>query len=295
MVIGIDKGSTYTKSSKGIILKSTVRPYYDNEVNLNNEMNIVEIFREKFVVGGIGNYSTDLMKAQHEDTRILTYTAIAKSLDEEYIKTSVILGLPIGLYSKQKSKMKELFKLKELVDIKINGKKKYIVIDNLEVFPEAAGAFYNQEDEKDGLIIDIGGLSVDTALFKDKKLIKYSTYSMGIMKLYSKIANDINSEFDLSLMEWDIEDILKDGLYIYGKKEPVRSEELISAHVKAIIERLKLEYDLKAINNIFVTGGGGIMCYNYLKPYMPQSRLMDKSQTSNVYGFEKIGQALFKQ
>lgn len=55
------------------------------------------------------------------------------------------------------------------------------------------------------------------------------------MKLYSKIANDINSKYDLSLTEWNVEDILKNGLFIYGKETDIGEEELTTAHVKAII------------------------------------------------------------
>ncbi|MGF7056831.1 hypothetical protein [Brassicibacter mesophilus] len=40
MTIGINKGSTYTKTSKGAILKSTVRSYNDSEMNLNNDKKI---------------------------------------------------------------------------------------------------------------------------------------------------------------------------------------------------------------------------------------------------------------
>ncbi|MTI67438.1 MAG: ParM/StbA family protein [Firmicutes bacterium] len=298
MILGIDKGSTYTKSSKGIILKSTVRRCYENEIDLNNDNTVVDLFNNKYIVGNTGNYATDLMKAKHNNTKILVYTAIAESFKEDYIKTKVILGLPIGLYSRNKEQMKKLFikdpKDKELVEITVNNEKKYILIDQVEVFPEAAGAFYTQ-DEKNGLVIDIGGLSVDIALFKKGKLSKYSTYSMGTMKLFSKIANSLNSEYDLSLTEWDIRDVLKDGLYIYGKRVDLNIEGEILAHVRQIVERLKLEYDLKMINNVFFTGGGSMMCFDYFKKYIPQGKLMDKSQFNNVKGFEKIGQALFKE
>lgn len=40
LTIGINKGSTYTKTSKGAILKSTVRSYNDSEMNLNNDKKI---------------------------------------------------------------------------------------------------------------------------------------------------------------------------------------------------------------------------------------------------------------
>lgn len=290
MIIGIDKGTTYTKDNNGNIIQSTTREVSD-EILLEGNL-IVEFEEKKYIVGEKGNYSTDLSKAEHSNTRLLAYTIIGLGNSSNYIKTNVVLGLPIGLYSRNKDKMKNLFN-GVTEEITINGSKKYIQVTGIEVFPEAAGSFYSQ-DKESALIIDLGGLSIDTALFEKSKLVKYSTYSMGTMKLYNKIANNLNGEYDLSLTEWDIPDILQEGLYIYGEKQKLNIEQLIKEHLLKIIERLKLEYDLKIIRNVLLTGGGSILLGNYIKKYIPQVTMIEPT-FSNARGFYNVGRVIFDE
>lgn len=290
-MIGVDKGTTYTKTDKQLCIRSTIRKFQENDIILNEDKILFEMDGQKWIVGEKGNYSTDLMKSKHLNTKIMVLLTLGMSFPDEYIITDLVTGLPIGLYSTQKQYMKSMFHNTNF-EIKINGKRKNIRIKNAEVFPESAGAFYSQSDYKDALIIDIGGLSIDTALFKDKKLQKYSTYCMGIMKLYSKIANKLNAEHDLSLSEWDIENTIKEGLYIYGKRVDMGVDELIAEHCKEIVERLSLEYDLKSIKNVLITGGPAEWLENYLP--IPQKQIMRQSQYSNAVGYRNIGQVLFR-
>lgn len=289
MILGIDKGTTYTKSSENKIIRSTIRKF-NNDILFDDKLT-VEIFNKKYIIGEKGNYSTDLMKPMHENTKILVYTMIGLSIMQKYVETDLVVGLPIGLYARQKQNMKNLFTNDEIY-MNINGNDKHIKINRIEVFPECAGAFYSQT-EKNALIIDIGGLSIDIGLFENSKLIKYSTYSMGTMKLYSKIANEINSQYDLSLTEWDIPKILNEGLYIYGMNVPIKTEEIIKNHALEIIERLKLEYEIKATKNVLLTGGGSLLLADYLKYDIPQSKLINV-KFANAIGFKKVGEVIFK-
>lgn len=290
MTIGIDKGTTYTKDSEGNIIKSTVKVITD-DILLANKL-LVEMDCRKYIIGEKGNFSTDLMKGNHDNTKILVYTLLALGLkDKEYFNDNVVIGLPIGLYGKNKEILKKQFAGKDKM-ISICGKKKYIRIDKVEVFPEAAGAFYTQP-KPNALVLDFGGLSIDTALFKKSRLQKYSTYSMGTMKLYSKIANKINGDFDLSLTEWDIPGILNKGLKIYGKQQDINISSIINSHILEIVERLKLEYDLKVIDDILLTGGGSILLEEYIKKHIPQAYKIETT-FANAKGFKLVGEQLFK-
>lgn len=292
-MLGVDKGTTYTKTNKGLMIRSTIRAYRENEVLLNDDKILVEYEGSKYIIGEKGNYSTDLMKSQHENTKLLILTAIGLSYPDSVISTNMVTGLPIALYSKQKQQMKDLFKRDATHQITINNQKKYIRFLNIEIFPESAGAFYSQSEYKDALILDIGGLSIDIALFEQQKLIKYSTYSMGIMKLYSKLANHINAQYDLSLTEWDIEKVMKEGLYINGLRVELDTDYLIHEHIEEIMERLKLEYDIKTMKNILMTGGGSYLLHRYLIKHIPHSKLMANSQFSNAIGYANIGKVIF--
>lgn len=291
-MLGFDKGTTYSKLSNEFIIKSTLKEVDDHDVILDNK-NILEYEGHKYIIGETGEYSTDLMKSQHQNTLLLLLASLGLNSKDEYIEEEIVTGLPIGLFSKQKEQMKELFRPGEFHRIKINGKKKIIKIRGIEVFPEGAGAYYSQS-KKDALVIDVGGLSIDTVEFKNGKMGHYSTYSMGIMKLYSKIANKLNSDYDLSLTEWDIEDVLKEGLTIYGNKVDLNLSSIIDSYVKKIVTRLKLEYDLKTVKNVILAGGGSNILGMYLKPYMPQCELIHNAQFANVIGYYNIGKVVFK-
>lgn len=294
MVIGVDRGTTYTKTDKGISIKSTLRKLNVHDI-IDDDVIVTEIDGQRWVVGEAGCYETDLMKSEHFGTRILTLTAIALSYPyDDYITTDLVTGLPIGLYSKQKQSMRNMFQGCS-AELKINGIRKNIKIKNVEVFPEAAGAFYSQTDFEDALIIDIGGISVDTAEFVQKKLKKYSTYAMGTMKLFSKIANRINSEYDISLTEWDIEDILKDGcLYICGQREDLNVADIVMEHTDRIFEKLSLEYDLKSKRNIILTGAPANWFAVYFRRNIPQIQIMKNSKFANAIGYANIGSVVFK-
>lgn len=292
-MIGVDKGTTYTKTDKGLCIRSTIRKYKEDDIILQGDKILLEMNGEKWIVGEKGNYSTDLMKSKHFNTKALILLAIGMSCQDDYIVTDLVTGLPIGLYSTQKEQMKSIFH-NTSHEVKINGVRKSIRIRNAEVFPEGAGAFYSQSDYTDALIIDVGGLSIDIALFVKKKLQKHSTYSMGIMKLYSKIANKLNSEHDLSFTEWDIENVIKEGLYIYGRQVDLGIDDLVIEHTKEIIERLTLEYDIKSIKNVLITGGSAEWISRYFIKDMPQLRLLSSSQFTNAIGYRNIGQVLFR-
>lgn len=293
-MLGIDKGSTYTKTDRKLCTRSTIRKYRENDIVLDDDKIILEMDGQKYIIGEKGSYSTDLMKSQHFNTRALILLTIGLSYpQDEWITTDIVTGLPIGLYSSQKQLMKETFQGTNN-EIKINGKRKNIRIRNAEVFPEAAGAFYSQSEYEDALIIDFGGLSVDMALFKGKKLKKYSTYSMGMMKLYSKLANKVNAEHDLSYTEWDMDELIREGLYIYGKKMDIGINDLVIEHCKEIIERLSLEYDLKSIRNVLLTGGPAEWLEKYLAIDIPQRKVMQQSQFTNAIGYYNIGQVIFR-
>lgn len=140
-MIGIDKGTTYTKTDRRLCIRSTIRKYRENDIILQDDKILLEMDGEKWIVGEKGNYSTDLMKSKHFNTKALILLAIGLTYpNDEYIPTDIVTGLPIGLYSTQKQLMKSMFH-NTSHEIKINGARKSIRIRNAEVFPEAAGPF----------------------------------------------------------------------------------------------------------------------------------------------------------
>ena len=191
--------------------------------------------------------------------------------------------------------MKKLFQYTSN-KITVNNKLYTIDIGRTEIFPEGASSFYHLQDTDEGLIIDIGGLSINTALYtKGKKLIKYSTYRLGILPLYREIANYIGSKYSLTLDEWVVHDILTDGLSINGVKVELDILGIVNNYLRQIIQALEFDYNIPSIQNIFVTGGGGIFLYPYIKKVIPRIQLMNNSRFTNVLTYQLLGEVLFNE
>lgn len=292
MIIGIDRGSAYVKNSNKQQFKSTVKLVSDDIIIDKNQI-LVEYKNSKYIIGEEGNYATDLMKSQNEDTLLLILTMLAQE-PTTFLNIDLITGLPIGLYSNQKQGMKELLQ-NTTHTIIFNNKRKIINIRRCEIFPEGAGVFYSQDQYTNALIIDVGGLSIDVALFENRKLKKYSTYPLGVMKMYNKLANKINGKYDLSLDGWETEQVINNGLTIDGQVANVDSiiNNIKEEHIQNIINRLKLDYDLKMIPNILLAGGGSII-HEELKSHFVQATIIKNSQYANAIGYKSVGKALFQ-
>lgn len=186
-VIAIDKGTAYTKTSKLVSFKSTIREYRSDELNFSQDKIIVEHNNKMYVVGEDGRTNTDLFKSQQEETKLLVLTGIALSNpDIPHQHKHLVTGLPIGRIGYERDDMKNLFQY-TTNKITINEQKYIIDIGKTEIFPEGASSFYYLQDMDECLIIDIGGLSIDTALFdKGKKLEKYSTYRLVLCQCTEK-------------------------------------------------------------------------------------------------------------
>lgn len=296
MLIAVDKGTTYTKTSKQISFKSTIREYQDNELDFSQDKIIVKHNNKQYVIGEEGKTNTDLFKSQQEETKLLILVAIALSNPTEIKQqTDLITGLPIARIGYEKDDMKKLFQYTHN-NIIINERKYNIEINKTEIFPEGASSFYYLQDANNGLIIDIGGLTIDTSLFeKDKILTEYATYRMGVMPLYREIANYIGSKYSLTLNEWSIQDILKNGLSIDGEKVELDVSNIINSYIQKIIQALEFNYNIPAIKNIFLTGGGGIFLYPYIKKTIPRIQLMDNAEFTNVLTYQLLGEVLFNE
>lgn len=295
-IIAVDKGTAYTKTSKLISIKSTIREYHSNELNFSQDKIIVEHLNKKYVVGEHGRTNTNLFKSEQDETKLLVLTAIALSNpNESYQRINLVTGLPIGRIGYERDTMKKLFQYTSNKII-VNNKPHTIDIGLTEIFPEGASSFYHLQNADEGLIIDIGGLSIDTALYtKGKKLTKYSTYRLGILPLYREIANHIGSKYSLTLDEWLVHEILTDGLSIDGVKVDLDISSIVNNYLRQIMQALEFDYNIPSIKNIFITGGGGIFIYPYMNKIIPRIQLMPNARFTNVLTYQLLGEVLFNE
>lgn len=292
MIIAVDKGTAYTKTSELISFKSTIREYRENELNFSQDKIIVKYNNNKYVIGGEGKTNTNIFKSTQEETKLLVLTGIALGLSTDRVKIDLMTGLPIERMGYEGVKMKNLFQNTNN-KIVVNEDIKIIDIERTEVFPEGASSFYYLQDVDEGLIIDIGGLSVDVALYKKgKSLNKYSTYRLGVLPLYRQIANYIGSRFSLTLNEWSVQDILLEGLSIDGKTVPINVSSIVDTYIQQITQALEFDYNIPQIQDIYLTGGGGEFLFPYMKRFIPRIKLMNNPKFSNVLTYKLLGEVL---
>lgn len=292
-ILGIDRGSAYIKSSENIHFRSLIRGEKNNEIDLKKNKIKICWEGQTYILGeGLG--SSDLDKANNKYTDIFICSAIAMSVKEKEITANVITGLPVAQYIKNKDIYKKKFQnQKKMIEIK--GELKTIYFENFEVFPESAGVFYNLSVE-DALIIDIGGLSVDVVLFINNELVSFETYELGTLNFYSKVSNQINNEFGCKVKTSDVETLMKNNeIYVHGIKRRIEKLKILEEqHVEEILERIKLDFDIKLSPQILVAGGGGAKFIKVIEKFLPEAKLIENPLYANAYGFKKVGQKLWR-
>lgn len=302
-ILGLDNGFKFTKSSKGICICSTIQKGIDD---INNVLQ-VKIGDQNYIVGDpTGVYISDADKLKTDDTKenlkVCTLTAIGLSYPEDnFIETNLVVGLPIAYFSKQKEDFKELMEnLSEKIFINELNKEQTIKIKEGLVYPQSAGLIFKKADKiksETSLIIDIGGGTWDVSQFNGLKLEDKATYQDGMMILDSKIAQYLNSNHYTKFDASEIYDLIKRGFFtVEGEKKSMDEvKPIIESHVNDVVAKLKRDFDINNVDNIFVIGGGAEEMKPYLKKYIKNFELEKNSQFVNAECFELMGKLKFEE
>ncbi len=302
MNLGVDKGSKFTKTAGGVMLRSIVRELAADELDIRQVDKYgtkVSLNNVGYVFGDTGEFAADLSKSTHQATKLLVQAAIVESNPKQGEAVNLVVGLPIAQYTRQKDAMVELIRSEMPITYNKNGEQRNFTIPNVTVFPEAAGAFYAQDTElyadKSVLVLDIGGLSVDTALFVNKNLTEYETHEDGTLKLFQKLSSEVNRREGTRFTAWDVYDILvKKSYMIRGVRTPADYlNRYLDEHVNKIVRDLKNEYDMISLDEMLVVGGGGSLLFDRIKAQIPQSKLATDPLSANARGFQAIAESTY--
>lgn len=295
MIIGVDLGYGYTKTSEGIIFPSRICTQED----ILGEGTRLSLDNKTYTVGE-GNVEVDLNRINKELTRICILTALAKSSNQNDFQ--VVAGLPLGLFNSQKDTMKQMLLSNRYVELEISKQKRAVAITKAEVFPQCLGAHYSLpavDDTEDRIYIDIGGRTVIIALLQvvngKRKVTQHSTIYEGILTLFSKIVAAINSKYETIFEIEDGERILKNGLTIYGEKQNVDFiRNIIEEHTDKIMKELLLKYPVKTAK-VTLVGGGAYTLKTLFDKRIPGSTIIPNAQFANALGFKNIGVSLWQR
>ena len=300
-ILGLDNGYNFTKTSAGVRICSTITEGVDD---INNVLQVT-VGGKTYVVGEPnGKYISDADKMKSaENIEVLvitTLTSIAMSYPtERFIDVNLVVGVPVGYFTKQREEFKKMMEdLHEKIYVNKIGFEQVIRVNEVLVYPQSAGVVFKYSKklkDESSLVIDIGGGTWDVSQFNGLKLEERATYKEGMLVLYEKIAQHLNTTKYTNFEPNEIYDILNRGFYTTeGIKNGVQElQRIIKNHVTDVITKLKRTFDTTNIDNIYLIGGGAIELESHLKELLPGAKVEENAQFTNAECFELMGKLKF--
>lgn len=275
MILAIDLGNYNIKTSEGISFSSR----FTEGVSENPVGEEIIKFNEKTYTMTKGVFDNTFDKSKKEYLPNLLY-AIAKSSSSKDTEFDIVLGVPLDNLGITNN-LKEELENKEF-EFEYNGKEKKIKINRVATVGEGISTYYNLNEndrDKDCLIIDIGGRTVNVCSFIDKKLDKKFTIIDGMINLYDNIKlkeNLIGKNYKTE----DIERLIKRGIITDIENEKIK-------FINGILNQVQLYIDRNTFD-IFFTGGGSIELKEDLAKILPNAVFVENALFSNVNGNKEI-------
>ena len=287
--LGIDIGNATCSSSTGILFESKI-----SDVEPPNKCHKLVIDNKTYWLGE-GEYDTKYRKIDKENYINFLYGTLALSTDTVFNK--IVLGLPLSQYSEDKAVLINLVLKNNKKDIIIDGIKKPLVIEDVEVYPEGVVTLV---DTWDGIVVDIGGRTTDCAMVitqnNRRKIINPISLPLGTINFESEVVKKLNNKYSLDLQPRDAARILKNGLLLDGE---VIKDELIENMYKQFVDkllsRLQVEYSLRT-NYISLTGGGAITFGEEIKKQLGEKSvsIQENSIFANSQAFGELGESIWQ-
>lgn len=289
MILGIDLGNYGVKTSEKVNFLSKF-----SETSFTEENKV--IYNEKTIFLGGGEFSTDWNKSKKESTLPLLFSAIYKSSKDNV--NQVVVGLPIQQYKSNKQELKELIENNRCA--RVNNRQ--LIIEDIEVAPEGASAYYNIEYDKridignkQLIMLDIGGRTTDVSMFINKKISDIKTISVGMLNVYQDIIDTINTEYTENFTLEDGELILKEGLFLDGENKDVSFiKSILQKYFNSIYKDLQLKFNLSK-GYVFLTGGGSDIFKKAFANRLNNIIVSSNPLWDNAIGFKRVGEQLWQE
>lgn len=296
-IMGIDVGYSHTKGvtqRKKDIFRSTVK---EGVIDLNKNSTVIEYEGEKLTIGERGRITVSEDKIEDPNFEPLLMTSILRLINrgDTDVSIDLVTGLPIAWYPKQKDKLREFLNNKKIT-IGYKGKDRNIHIKNCIIFPQSAGmALISPDDFQEGktnIIIDIGGLTVDVSYYDGRKLVKYESYQLGMLKFYGKLRGAINAQFNVEVDDLDVERFIEEGTVTVAQQpQQFNFDKHFTAHMDEIMTRIKTDFPYNTVHKVTFVGGGSMRFEDYLPPHNSIKCDQIKSNAEAFYnvGVQKFG------
>lgn len=284
---GLDIGNSACKTNSGVIFDSRM-----TQIEPLTERDKF-VFRGEAYWLGEGILDTTYRKIDKENYLKFVYASLALSTKTTH--NNICLGLPLGQF-KDKEGLIELIMNNNREIVEINNRERSIIIDKVDVMPEGISTL---DDDEECIIVDIGGLTTDTAfVINDRGVRRVEnpiSIPTGTINLYTDFINKINSKYRLSLKMEQAPRILKQGLLLDGEPQDIDfALDTYKEYTEQLLSQLRVNYDVRT-NYISLTGGGSILLHNNLKERLGQGvRLQEDPVFANAKNFYELGCSLWE-
>ena len=295
--IGVDLGNANVQTSKGVMFESKVKTGITNMNDSDIKVNFGDI---DYTVGSFDG-SLNIRKNKHTKKayKISLLTAIAKSFKEATINCNVVVGCPIEDFNDKAftEGIKETIKKYETEKITVNGVKKTINIENVEVFCESGIVFSDMDRFKNEktLVIDFGGSTIDVSFWDGLRLGKARTYKDGMITLYENVIKAVNNKYGTKISSVMASDMI--GKDKYEIEQEVKDIKFVNSVVEDYIDNLtsyiNQYFPVESANSIQLIGGGAIQLGNLLREEYDKAELVENAEFANANTFEKVGETLW--
>lgn len=234
---------------------------------------------------------------------ILTLFAILMEVErsgQANTQDIVQVQLPVGLPPRHFAELYEKYELffkgdGEVMEIMYNDRKYQICIQEVMAFPQDYAALMTRYKEIAGLPrtvgIDIGGFTTDYILMRfGKQDMDYcDSMEIGIIKMYNRIQEQVNAEYDMLLDEMDVNNIIQGKTEYYQGEIVDLVERQVEDYVFDLLASIRERgIDTKSALTIFI-GGGSLR----LRRFIEKSERLEKYMfiddiRANAKGFDLL-------
>lgn len=300
-IVAIDLGNFNVKTSNKEIFRATWSLKCDKLLSevAKDKIKTVEYDGKKYYIER-GDFDTHSEKST-KDTLPLFLYALSRLVKTNVSEVKVVIGLPINQLENKETLIK---KFTGEFTFKADDTLRTVKVSEVRVFPECVGANFSIPDSVplDYILLDLGGLSANKALFHDGEYAGSATEPTGVLNLIEEMANIVNSDHGTKLNTAQMYQKLKDNRLWTAKSGDIDLEQYRETYfipyVKDVMDSLE---SIEGLNTpIYVLGGASEMLRPYIETYLKQNpnryhvTFLDNAIYYNVLGFLEVGKATWQ-
>lgn len=262
---------------------------HESKIQKNDDAGrYIVIDNEKYEIGeGVRDIGNKDRNDVHMYCTLYNILKRAKHFD----RVNLMLALPMSTYLNKN--YREEYKNKfagQSFNYAVDGEFKSVIVNDATVCMEGAAAMLLHRQQYQGAVgmIDIGGNTVNCAVFKDGKILldTVTTLDLGMIKLERALIDELNIRKGLNVQSYEVETFI-------GSKDSVVVK-VINKHLEEIRQRLLEKKWNVGHLPLVATGGGASDLRDYLPKYFGRVHTSDNPVLDNVRGLWLAGQVIYK-